>query len=140
MLQRAFSAGRRRGKQVPLSREAPARRLPRLLIVFVLPLFLPAVPVLAHGATAGSMPLVPAAVHLKHRKPAEIVALFAREELPASANERVPRAARFDSAGSLLPAGIEALTRTATDEVILVGAEERFPAMLECLRVVDAPG
>jgi hypothetical protein len=94
----------------------------------------------AHGATAGSMPLASGAVTLKHRRPAEIVALFARERLPEADQAAVPRAARAGVGDSLLPEGVDAIMRSAAaNEVVMVGAEDRFPALAACLHVIDVP-
>ncbi|MGV3721223.1 MAG: hypothetical protein ACO1SX_09975, partial [Actinomycetota bacterium] len=94
-------------------------------------------PAAAHGASAGDLPVVPEPVVLKHLRPADVVALFGRETLPESPGAG-PRAARADSRGSLLPRGIEAVMRAGnTATVVLVGAENRFLEMQECLEVLD---
>ncbi len=95
-------------------------------------------PVGAHGATAGSEPLVPVTLRLRHRTPAEVVALLLREE--RAPENRVPRAARSANDGARLPPGVDAVMRTAgPDEVVLVGAPSALSRMEECLRVLDAP-
>jgi hypothetical protein len=59
--------------------------------------------------------------------PVEIIALFARERLPAASGERLPRSARADTAESLLPPGMDAVLRASgTDEVVLVGMGDRM--------------
>src|SRR6476646_7956160 len=94
-------------------RHVRARRPLRLLAVSALPLLaLSASPVLAHADSPCSPPLAPSPLHLKYREPAEIVALFARERLPGTSGERIPRAARFDEPESLVPAGVEAVLRS----------------------------
>jgi hypothetical protein len=94
-------------------------------------------PAAAHGASAGDLPVVPEPVVLKHLRPADVVALFGRETLPESPGAG-PRAARADSRDSLLPRGIEAVMRAGnTATVVLVGAENRFLEMQECLEVLD---
>lgn len=97
-------------------------------------------PALGHGATAGSKPIVPGAMQLKHRRPAEIITLFARERLPVASADRLPRTARSGIDGALLPAGVDGLLRGAeADAVVLVGDEERFQELGECIQVLDAP-
>lgn len=94
---------------------------------------------LAHGASAGDLAVTPEAVHLQHRRAADLVTLFSREEAPDPA-AHVPRAARVDSPASLLPAGMEGLLRNAApDTIILVGREDRFPEMRACIRMLDVP-
>jgi hypothetical protein len=96
-------------------------------------------PAAAHGASSGDLPVVPEPVTLKHLRAVDVVSLFGRETLPESPRG-VPRAARGDSAASLLPRGIEAVMRSGdADTVVLVGAENRFLEMQECLEVLDAP-
>src|SRR5262249_7424641 len=97
-------------------------------------------PVLAHPDSPSSPPLFPLRVPLKNVKPAEIVALFAREHLPASSGEHFPRAARSDGAESLLPGGIDAVLQfPAQGEVIVVGTEIHPQELRDCIRVLDAP-
>src|SRR6266508_1201587 len=111
-----------------------------LLAAFTLPLqALSAGRVFAHADSPGSPPLAPTPLRLKYRKPAEIVALFGRERLPASQSAHVPRAARSDEEGSLVTPGVDAVPRTEDpDEVILVGTEG-VPDILNCIQVVDVP-
>jgi hypothetical protein len=98
-----------------------------------------AAPVRAHPDSAASPPLVPSALTLKHRTPAEIVALFARERLPEASGAPIPRAARVDEEESLVPYGVDAVLRNAIlDQVILVGTE-RVSEVRECIRVLDVP-
>jgi hypothetical protein len=110
------------------------------LSAFALPLLaLGAGPVLAHTDSPGSPPLAPTPLRLKYRKPAEIVALFARERLPDSPADHVPRAARSDTQESLVPYGVEAVLRTRDPaQVILVGTGG-VPEVRDCIRVLDAP-
>src|SRR5207245_7172543 len=93
----------------------------------------------------GSPPLAPTPLRLKYRKPAEIVALFAREQLTDAPGEhppaaRVPaRAARIDEEESLVPPGVDAVLRTQDpDQVVLVGTEG-VPDIRSCIQVLDAP-
>lgn len=123
------------------TRGAQARRVLRAGVAAVaaaLPLLIgSASPAAAHGASAGDLPVVPEPVALKHLRSADVVALFGRETLPESPRS-VPRAARGDSAASLLPRGIEAVMRAGdASTVVLVGAENRFLEMRECLEVLD---
>jgi hypothetical protein len=95
--------------------------------------------VFAHADSPASPPLAPSPLRLKYRKPAEIVALFARERLLDSPGARVPRAARADEAESLVPSGVEAVLRTGeAEQVVLVGTEG-VPDLRECIEVLDAP-
>ena len=117
----------------------PIRARASALLALAL-LVLPGGPALAHGATAGSKPLVPGAMRLKHRQPAEIIALFARERLPDAGREGFLRAARAGIADSLLPAGVDGVLRgPEADAVVLVGDEERLPELGECIQVLDVP-
>src|SRR5438128_8818227 len=102
-----------------------AGRLPCLLAAFTLPLqALSAGRAFAHADSPGSPPLAPNPLRLKYRKPAEIVALFARERLPDAPGDHIPRAARIDEEESLVPAGVDAVLRTEDpDQVVLVGTE-----------------
>lgn len=92
----------------------------------------------AHGATAGSKPLVPGRLALFHWKPGELVALFGREGYhdPQAGNLR---AARAGNAETLLPAGVDALLRAENGEVILVGSEGEMQTLADCISVVDVP-
>jgi hypothetical protein len=95
---------------------------------------------LAHTDSPGSPPVVPLAVQLQHRQSVDIVALFAREQRPDSTNPHVPRAARLDTAESLVPPGLDAILRNPDPgQVILVGAEARFAEVQECIQVLDVP-
>lgn len=117
-----------------------ARRLPCLLAAFLLLLqVLGAGRVFAHTDSPGSPPLAPTALRLKHRKPTEIIALFARERLPGPSGAPIPRAARIDTAESLVPGGVDAVLRAEDPhEIILVGTEG-VPAIRRCIQVLDAP-
>lgn len=89
--------------------------------------------------TAGDLPLVSGSLHLTHRRPAEIVALFARE-LAAGSGRSAPRAARAGVVESLLPAKVDALLRgTAADELVLVGTEDVLGRVGDCIRELDVP-
>jgi hypothetical protein len=129
-----------------------AWRRPRLLAAFALPL-LALIPgrVSAHPDSPGSPPLVPTPLRLKYRKPAEIVALFARERMPPgpgphnapsappAPGDHIPRAARSDEEQSLVPNGVDAVLRTADpNQVVLVGTEG-VPAIRDCIQVLDTP-
>jgi hypothetical protein len=136
------------------------RRFLCLLAPLTVPLLaLSAGPVFGHADSPGSPPLVPSPLHLKYRKPAEIVALFARERLPPGPGPRtlpasragtrpsappapgdhIPRAARTDEAESLVPPGVDAVLRTGDpDQVVLVGTEG-VPQIRDCIQVLDAP-
>lgn len=82
---------------------------------------------------------MPVRVALKHRTPAEIVALFAREE-PTSPADHPPRAARSDSPESLLPGGIDAVFGAPErDQVIVVGTEAHPDELRACIRLLDVP-
>jgi len=94
---------------------------------------------LAHGMSAGDKPLVSGTVSLKHLRAGELISLFAREQLPAGA-AKLPRAARAGTEESLLPTGVDALLPTRqADTVTLVGNEDVFFRLNECLRVLDVP-
>jgi hypothetical protein len=112
----------------------------RLLAAFLLPLLaLSAGWALAHTDSPGSPPLAPHALLLKHRKPAEIISLFARERLPDDTGNRIPRAARVDTGESLVPTGVDAVLRSEEpDQVVLVGTE-RVSDISDCIQVLDAP-
>lgn len=89
--------------------------------------------------TAGDLPLVSGSLRLTHRRPAEIVALFAREQA-AGPGRSTPRAARAGVAESLLPAKVDALLRgSATDELVLVGTEDVLGRVGDCIRELDVP-
>src|SRR5439155_4998769 len=77
---------------------------------------------------------------LKHQTPTEIVALFARERLPGPAGEHRPRAARSDSAESLLPGGVDAVFQGADgSQVVVVGTEVHPAELRDCIRLLDVP-
>src|SRR5437899_846308 len=119
-----------------------------LLAAFALPLLaLSASRVFAHADSPGSPPLAPTPLRLKYRKPAEIVALFARERLPPgpgphnapsappAPGDHIPRAARSDEEGSLVPPGVDAVLRGEDpDQVVLVGTEH-VPEISDCIQV-----
>src|SRR5262249_21622154 len=107
-----------------MSARGCARR-PCLLAAFALSLqALSAGRGFAHAGSPGSPPLAPTPLRLKYWKPAEIVALFARERLPGSTGDRTPRAARSDEEESLVPPGVDAVLQTGdAEEVVLVGTE-----------------
>jgi hypothetical protein len=115
-------------------------RVACFLTAFTVPLLaLSAGLVLAHTDSPGSPPLVPEPLRLKYRKPAEIIALFARERLPNSSGDGIPRAARSDEEESLVPPGVDAVLRTEDpDQVVLVGTEG-IPDIRHCIQVLDAP-
>ena len=122
------------------ARSGRAWRLPCLLAAFTLPLLaLSAGRVFAHADSPGSPPLVPSPLRLKYRKPAEIVALFARERLPDDPGDHIPRAARIDEEESLVPPGVDAVLRGEDpDQVVLVGTEH-VPEISDCIQVLDVP-
>src|SRR5206468_2480955 len=126
-------------RRVAVVRGARAWRLLRFLVALILPLqSLSAGPVSAHADSPGSPPLVPTPLRLKYRTPAEIVALFARERAPDALGDHIPRAARIDEEGSLVPPGVDAVMRTeGPDQVVLVGTEG-VPDLLHCIQVLDA--
>jgi hypothetical protein len=115
-------------------------RLSCFLAALTVPLLaLSARPVFGHADSPGSPPLVPSPLRLRYQKPAEIVALFARERLPGSPSDPIPRAARTDEAESLVPPGVDAVLRTVhADQVVLVGTEG-VPQIRDCIQVLDAP-
>lgn len=117
-----------------------AWRLLCFLAALTVPLLaLSARPLFGHVDSPGSPPLVPSPLRLKYRKPSEIVALFAREQLPDSPGARIPRAARIDEAESLVPSGVDAVLRTGDpDQVVLVGTEGVLQVR-DCIQVLDAP-
>ncbi len=95
--------------------------------------------VFAHADSPGSPPLARTPLRLKYRKPAEIVALFAREGLPDDPGDHIPRAARSAEEESLVPAGVDAVLRTEDpDQVVLVGTEH-VPEISDCIQVLDVP-
>jgi hypothetical protein len=112
-----------------------------LLGVLTLPLWILSAPsTSAHPDSPSSPPLIPLRIRLKHQKPAAIVALFARERLPVPPGEHLPRAARSDSAESLLPGGIDALFPAPDGAHLVVVGTEAHPAELrECIQMLDAP-
>ena len=94
-------------------------------------------PAWAHADSPASPPLVPTPLQLKYQKPAEIIALFAREQL--SPGGRSPRTARTDVEESLLPGGTDALLPgTQQDAVVLVGTEG-VADVRDCIEVIDVP-
>jgi hypothetical protein len=113
---------------------------PYLLAALTLPLLaLSAGPLFAHPDSPASPPLAPSAFRLQYRKPAEIVALFARERLPEARGDHVPRAARIDETESLVPNGVDAVLRAEdADPVMLVGTEG-VDDLRSCIAVLDAP-
>jgi hypothetical protein len=115
------------------------RRGSGLLAIFLVSLpVLAAVSVLAHTDSPGSPPLAPTPLRLKYRKPAEIIALFARELLPGPGNP-IPRAARSDGEESLVPPGVDAVLRAQEpNKVVLVGTEG-VPDLHQCIQVLDVP-
>jgi hypothetical protein len=117
-----------------------ARLLACLLTAFTLPLLaLSASRVFAHADSPGSPPLLPTPLRLKYLKPAEIVALFAREWLPDTPSDNIPRAARIDEPESLVPGGVDAVLRTSEpDQVVLVGTEG-VEKLRDCIQMLDAP-
>lgn len=94
-------------------------------------------PVLAHTDSPGSLPLLPHTLRLKHRTAAELVALFGRERLPAGA--QVPRAARPDTAESLVPAGVDGILRVGEPHELRVVAREGVDQLLELIAELDTP-
>jgi len=121
-------------------RRGRARLLACLLTAFTLPLLaLSASRVFAHADSPGSPPLLPTPLRLKYLKSAEIVALFARERLPDTPSDNIPRAARIDEPESLVPDGVDAVLRTAEpDQVVLVGTEG-VEKLRDCIQMLDAP-
>ena len=111
-----------------------------LLAAFALTLLaLSASRVFAHADSPGSPPLAPTPLRLKYRKPAEIVALFARERPPDAPGDHIPRAARSDEEESLVPPGVDAVLRAEDpDQVVLVGTEH-VPEISDCIQVLDVP-
>jgi hypothetical protein len=96
-------------------------------------------PVSAHTDSPGSPPLAPSPFRLKHRQAAEIIALFSRERLPDAPGDSLPRAARTDTAESLVPSGADAILRgEAPGEVVLVGTEA-VPRLCACVELLDTP-
>jgi hypothetical protein len=84
--------------------------------------------------------LRPIRVSLKYRKPADIVALFARERLRVASGDHVPRAARSDSAESLLPGGIDAVfPAPEPGQVVVVGTEAHPAEIRACIQLLDVP-
>jgi hypothetical protein len=99
---------------------------------------LPVHSALGHGMSAGDKPLVSGIVSLKHLHAGDVISLFSREQLPAGA--RLPRAARAGTGESLLPAGIDALLPTGdAGTLTLVGNEDVFLRLHDCLRILDVP-
>jgi hypothetical protein len=111
-----------------------------LLAALMLPLqLLSAGLVSAHTDSPGSPPLAPTSLRLQYRKPAEIIALFARERLPGSSGATIPRAARIDTAESLVPGGVDAVLRAKDPRQIILVGTEGVPAIRRCIQVIDAP-
>lgn len=90
----------------------------------------------AHGATAGDRPLTPIAFKLKHRSPAEIVALLARSDMPSGS---APRGARAGNAGALLPEGVDGVLRGPDPHSLLIVGNGSLAAVESCLEVLDVP-
>jgi hypothetical protein len=89
--------------------------------------------------SAGDKPLVSGTLSLKHLRAGEVISLFSREQLPAGAAKQ-PRAARAGTDESLLPVGVDALLPAAeTGTIALVGNEDLFPRLNDCLHVLDVP-
>lgn len=95
-------------------------------------------PARAHADSPGSLPLVPHTVPLHYRTPAEVVTLFSRARLPTE-GAAAPRAARPDSDESLVPAGTDAVYRTAAGDGVVVVAREGFADVEACIAVLDVP-
>jgi hypothetical protein len=98
-----------------------------------------AAPVAAHTDSPASLPLKPRAVRLEHRSPADVVLLFAREARPDPAGGPGPRAARSDSAGSLLADGTQALYRGAAPNELVIVASGDSAGVEACIRQLDVP-
>jgi hypothetical protein len=127
-------------QRVAVVRSSRARRLPCLLpaLLLLLQALSPA-PADAHADSPGSPPLAPTPLRLQYRKPAEIVALFARERLPASPEAHIPRAARIDEEESLVPPGVDAILRPQQPDRVVVVGTEGVSDLLHCIQVLDAP-
>jgi hypothetical protein len=111
-----------------------------LLAALMLPLQILSVgKVSAHTDSPGSPPLAPTTLRLQHRKPAEIIALFARERLPGTGGAPIPRAARIDTEESLVPGGVDAVLRAEDPHQIILVGTEGVPAIRRCIQVLDAP-
>lgn len=97
-------------------------------------------PALAHGTTAGDLPVTPETVKVAHRPAAEIVALFASERLPSAATLRTLRGARAGNPEALLPPGIDGVLRNRqpADELVIAGFKD-LGQVEDCIRVLDAP-
>ena len=115
------------------------RRVRWMLVLLVLShLGVNAEQALGHADSPGSLPLTPHSLRLKHRRPAEIVALFSQEQPPVQTGH-VPRAAPSDSPESLLPDGTDAIYRTGVPDELVVVAREGSAAVEECIRELDVP-
>jgi hypothetical protein len=126
--QAGYAARGHRGRRVVLA-------LPFLVLTLVA---VSAASVAAHTDSPGSLPLKPYSLRLQYRRPADIVALFSREQLP-DLEERIPRAARIDSPEAILPGGTEAIYRSgATDDLVIV-ATEGSANVEACIRELDVP-
>ena len=109
------------------------------LALLLLPLLaVSATPVFAHADSPGSLPLKPHSLRLQHRRPAEILALFAQEQRP-DLTGHIPRATSSDSPESLLPSGTDAIYRTRAADELVVVAREGAAAVEACIRELDVP-
>src|SRR3712207_4597827 len=107
---------------------SPARRLVCLLSALPLLLMPASAPwAFAHTDSPGSPPLAPHPLRLQHRRPAEIIALYAGEQPPDHTGSRIPRAARVDTEQSLVPPGVDALLRGEDPDQVIVVGTERVP-------------
>ncbi len=95
-------------------------------------------PVAAHPESSGSLPLRSVSIPLRHRSPADLVALFAREERPGR-EEEIPRAARADNAETLLPGETQALLRTRTPGELVIVAMTGAAELEAAVRLLDVP-
>lgn len=116
------------------------RAVPAVLSLIASSLVFLATPAHAHGASAGDLPLTPETLQLKARRPAEIIALFAREQLPVPTRGAAPRSARAGGGECLLPPGVDAVLRGPDgDSLTLVGREDRLQQMVQCIDEIDVP-
>lgn len=91
----------------------------------------------AHGTTAGDLPVSQGLLKLRHRSSADLIALFSRENVQPGT--RIPRNARAGGEGVLLPSGVDGLLRESPTELGLLGFDDRFSRLAECIEVLDTP-
>jgi hypothetical protein len=95
-------------------------------------------PAHAHADSPASPPLVPTELKLQHADATRIVALFSLPQLPRDIGG-VPRAARVDEVGSLVPYGADAVLQTRDPQELTLVGTEAVSTLRDCIGVLDVP-